>query len=145
MKKFIKFILSILMIFTIASCGNKEVKENITPELVISAYENTSYSTFGHQNEVDNFKYTYSVKVYNSENETSDYIFIYFFLNNEDAKDFVKENNSKRGVIFFFSIIFGEATKAKWTQYDYMVVESTISKAKSQVKDMINIYESVIY
>ena len=130
------------------SCSSKSVKSGLTPEVVALAYEGSSYSTWAHiinEEDLDTYKYRSELKVYNPSNESGDYIFIYFFNNAEEAKAYEKENNSKSGMVWFFSLFFGEPTKVIYDRYDYMVVESYKSDTSNSRSDMIKIFESVIY
>ena len=105
------------------------------------------YSTYQYKTLVEDYtdsesiKYNYSVKAFNKENESGDYLFIYFFSDDKTANDFYKENNSKTGIIWIFGLIFGENLNVKYEKYDYMVLEYDSKTSK----DLISIYKDFIY
>ncbi len=119
----------------------------MTPEIVAEAYEGTSYSTWCHninEDDFDTYKYESELKVFNPE-VTDDYIFVYFFEDNDLAKAYEQENNSKTGFLWLFSLLFGKSTKVNYDRYDYMVVESYMGESAKSRKDMIQIFETTIY
>lgn len=141
MKKIIIFPF-IVFILLMSSCTSKNIKAEITPYDLVELYSSSQYESFvdDYKNN-DSIKYDYSVKVYNSEEESRNYLFVYFFEDDKAANDFYKEYNSKTGFIWLFGLIFGENLNVKYEKYDYMVLEYNNSTSK----DMINIYMDFIY
>lgn len=141
MKKMIifPFIVSILLM---SSCTSKNIKAEITPNDLVELYSSSQYETFvdDYENN-DSIKYDYSVKVYNSEEESRNYLFVYFFEDDNTTNDFYKEYNSKTGFIWLFGLFFGENLNVKFEKYDYMVLEYNNNTSK----DMISIYKDFIY
>lgn len=146
MKKFITLVTTFLLLPCLGSCSAKEIRPNLTPESVAEAFADTEYSTFCHDiSDEDHIPFRRELKVYHSCNESRDYILIYFFDDGQAAKDFQKENQSKAGMVWFFSLLFGESTMVHYDRYDYMVVESYKNKSAPSRDEMIKILESVIY
>lgn len=148
MKKILSLICLIVLLLCLFSCSSKSVKSDLTPEIIAKAYEDSSYSTWCHtikEENLDAYKYKSELKVYNPDNESKDYIFIYFFNDAEEAKTYEKECDSKTTVIWFFSLIFGEPGSVKYDRYDYIVVASEKSNEAKSRSDMIRIFKSAIY
>ncbi len=125
-----------------SSCASKNIKADITSNDLVELYSSSQYETFvdDYENN-DSIKYDYSVKVFNSEEESRNYLFVYFFEDDNTANDFYKEYNSKTGFIWLFGLIFGENLNVKYEKYDYMVLEYNNNTSK----DMIGIYKDFIY
>ena len=147
MKKIISMII-VLIIFCLSSCSLKPVKEDLTIYDLIDVYKESPYLTWSHIVDLEDnsiYKYQSELKVYNPDNESRDYIFIYFFENYSKAQSFVNDRSSKSCAVWFFSLIFGEETKPNYEQYDYIVVESYKSNSAPSRNDMIKIFENKIY
>lgn len=147
MKKALSLISILLLSISLFSCSSRKIKSDLTPEIVAKAYESTSYSTWCHnisEDDSDAYEYESELKVSNPE-ETEDYIFVYFFIDNDSAKAYETENSSKTGFLWFLSLLFGGSTKVNYDRYDYMVVESYKSDSTKSRKDMIRIFENAIY
>ena len=136
-------VLSLISFVLMSSgCSSKNVKSNLTPDDIVELYSTSQYKTLVEDyTDSESIKYNYSVKAFNKENESRDYLFIYFFSDYKTANDFYKENNSKTGIIWIFGFIFGENLNVKYEKYDYMVLEYDSKTSK----DLISIYKDFIY
>ena len=132
----------ISFVLMLSGCSSKNVKSNLTPDDIVKLYSTSQYKTLVEDyTDSESIKYNYSVKAFNKENESRDYLFIYFFSDDKTANDFYKENNSKTGIIWIFGLIFGENLNVKYEKYDYMVLEYDSKTSK----DLISIYKDFIY
>lgn len=145
-KKLFAFCIIFAIILCISSCRSTKYNENLSPDEVLDAYADTKYSVFFKtvaESDFSEIAYRYSIKVYNPENESRDYIFIYFFDDENEAIDFENTGKSKSGIIRFVSMIFGESVTADYKRYGNIVVES--NKASASRKEMIRIFENTIF
>ena len=132
----------ISFVLMLSGCSSKNAKSNLTPDDIVKLYSTSQYKTLVEDyTDSESIKYNYSVKAFNKENESRDYLFIYFFSDDKTANVFYKENNSKTGIIWTFCLIFGENLNVKYEKYDYMVLEYDSKTSK----DLISIYKDFIY
>jgi hypothetical protein len=150
--KFTKIMIVIIMFLcslSISSCSARKVKENLTPEIIAQAYEESPYKTFlvsmgDNEHVVDN----QALKVWKEPNESDDYIIICCFESKKYAKKFYRK--AKQYVIPFaiISPIFdsdGKFIIDNYQRYDYIVVESFITTKSPNRKNMIKILKSILY
>lgn len=137
----------LLVLIPLTSCSTRAIKENLTADSVSTAYKDTSYKYWIHninEESGDVYKYISELKVYNPDNE-NDYIFIYFFEDEEKAESYEKEYSQGGFFLWFFSLIYGDASIVNYDRYDYIVVESRKSKSTPSRENMIHILEDYIY
>ena len=147
MKKSIALTGLVILSILLLSCSPGSVKSGLTPETVAEAYEESSYSTWCHTisgDDADAYKYKSELKVYDPDNESEDCVFVYFFDSAEEAEAYKKEQESKSGGVWLFSLIFGRPTAVRYDRYDYMVVESFKSAGAVSRKNMIGIFEDAV-
>ena len=137
----------LLILIPLTSCSTRSIKENLTADSVSHAYKDTSYKCWIHninEEKKDVYKYISELKVYNPDNE-NDYIFVYFFVDEEKAESYEKEYSNGGFFLWLFSLIYGDASIVNYDRYDYIVVESRKSKSTPSRENMIHILEDYIY
>lgn len=146
--KLLSMMLILVLSLAVSSCNSSNIKEDLNAEMIAVIFQETNYSTWLRSintEDLENYKYESELKVFNPQDESKDYILIYFFNNIDDAKAYEKEFTSKSGLLHFFSFIYGENTKVKYERYDYMIVESYKNRSAKSTKEMIRIFEKLIY
>ena len=147
MKRIIPMMCIVLILTCLTGCSDVQVKSNLTPDLVAAAYAGGQYSTWCHtisDESKDAYDYWAELKVYNANDESRDYIMVYFFTDADEAEKYVKEYKSKSSMTWLFSVIMGEATKVVYDRYEYIVVESYKSDTAKSRKSMIDILKNEI-
>lgn len=137
----------LLILIPLTSCSTRSIKENLTADSVSHAYKDTSYKCWIHninEEKKDVYKYISELQVYNPDNE-HDYIFVYFFEDEEKAESYEKEHSQGGFFLWFFSLIYGDASVVNYDRYDYIVVESRKSKSTPSRENMIHILEDYIF
>ena len=83
----------ISFVLMLSGCSSKNVKSNLTPNDIVKLYSTSQYKTLVEDyTDSESIKYNYSVKAFNKENESRDYLFIYFFSDDKTANVFYKDN-----------------------------------------------------
>lgn len=97
-------LLTCVLFTTLASCKSGETKD-ITPEEVISAYEEAGYEVWSQEEDdypIEGERYT--VK---ATHENGDYIFFHFFDSVENAEAYAEEREYNI-LLWLFSAIYGD-------------------------------------
>lgn len=117
MRRFISIFLAFTLAMTLCSC--KEYRSDVTREEVISAYEAAGYQVSSGVYETP--LESGAVAYVQADHEDGDYIYFTFFANEEDAKA-CEEEQDHPGVIFLFSVIFGDPSWIRMETYGCIVV-----------------------
>ena len=92
----------ISFVLMLSGCSSKNVKSNLTPDDIVELYSTSQYKTLVEDyTDSESIKYNYSVKAFNKENESRDYLFIYFFSDDKMQMIFIKKIIRKQGSFGF--------------------------------------------
>lgn len=137
MTKTLRFISLILLASIIAasfiSCSKKEIKE-ITPEEVISAYEEAGYEVWDSEEDDDPvLGERHTVK---ATHENGDYIFFHFFDSAENAEQYA-DTREYNVLIWLFSAIYGEPHWLNTETYGNIEIEYDNKDLYKPFKELI--------
>ena len=117
MKKLLALLLVVLLL--LSGCST-EYRTDVTPEEIVSAYEEAGYSVWFEY--YDNMLDEGQIGSIQANHPDGDYIYFSIFETEEDAKAF-KEEFYHPGVMGLFSFIFGDPSWPRWQVHGCIVVQ----------------------
>ena len=127
-----KRLLLLLMLAAVFLSGCAAPPADITPEEIIAAYEDAGYIVAsGTYEEVLNHGVTGYIR---ADNENGDYIYFTTFETEADAQAYEDANHP--GILWVFSVIFGDPSWRYCEAYGKIAVEYTEPKLFETFKDL---------
>ncbi len=125
-------LLCVCMVFLLPACAAKEQRE-ISCEEVAAAYEQAGYSVFhNHSPEIDDWVCYLAI-----ENEDGNDIYFHFHETDEEAEAHA-DGRQYNGLIWLFSVIYGDPTWVHTTTYRNIEIEYTDKNLYAVFEKLIN-------
>ena len=129
-----KRLLLLLMITAVLLSGCTAARTDISPEEIIAAYEDAGYTvSFGTYEEVLDHGVTGYIR---ADSTDGDYIYFSIFDTEGDAQAYEDANHP--GILWFFSVLYGDPSWRYCEAYGKIAVEYTEPK-------LFEIFEELLY